>query len=77
MSDIPSNELISINELNNYSWKEVWNALYYSFINKNKKKLKNNYGTASQVAHWNNKTTKEKNELLALAKKYKNLIKKY
>lgn len=59
-----------------HEWFEIWNALYYSFINKNKKKLESNYGTASQVMHWKNKTNKEKKQLLDLAAKYKRYLNK-
>ncbi|ARF10615.1 deoxyribodipyrimidine photolyase-related protein [Hokovirus HKV1] len=54
----------------NYEWYEVWNSLYYAFINKHKEILKKNYGTAQQVKHWNDKTSSEKNDLLKIAKKY-------
>jgi len=54
-----------------YEWYNVWNALYYSFINKNSKKLSKNYGTANQVSNWKAKSVTEQKELLILAAKYK------
>lgn len=51
-------------------WFEVWDALYYNFIDDNKKYLGDNYSTANIVRIWNNKTDKEKKELLEISKKY-------
>ena len=51
-------------------WWEIWDALYYNFINKHKKILKNNYATSRQVKHWENKTKKEQKELISKAKSY-------
>lgn len=71
MSKISGNDNMNIEELKDYAWKDVWNALYYSFINSNKIKLKKNYGVANQVSNWNRKNATEKRELLALSNKYK------
>ena len=57
-----------------YEWFEVWDALYYNFINDNKTYLKKNYATARSVSHWNKKSASEKKELLNIAKEY---LKKY
>ena len=53
-----------------YEWYEIWNALYYNFINENKKELSQNYATASSVSHWNNKNNSEKKHLLDIARQY-------
>lgn len=57
-----------------YEWYEVWDILYYNFINKHKTVLSKNYSTASAVTHWNNKKEIQKRQILALAKEY---FKKY
>lgn len=53
-----------------YEWFDIWDALYYNFINNNKKYLSSNYSTANSVSVWNKKTNKEKEELIDIAKKY-------
>jgi deoxyribodipyrimidine photolyase-related protein len=42
-----------------YSWNEIWDCLYYNFINKNKDYLKKIYSTASSVGHLKRKTSNE------------------
>jgi deoxyribodipyrimidine photolyase-related protein len=58
----------------NYEWYEIWNALYYNFINNNKLEFSKNYAIASAVGHWNKKSASEKSKLLSIAKQW---IKKY
>ena len=53
-----------------YEWYDIWDALYYNFINDNKKEFSKNYAIASAVSHWNKKNKQEKNKLLDIAKKY-------
>lgn len=77
MSNYNLNNVISIKGMNNYKCNEVWNSLYYAFISKHSNKLKKNYGTASQVMHWNNKTRSEKSKLLKLSRTYKKIIQNY
>jgi deoxyribodipyrimidine photolyase-related protein len=55
-------------------WETLWDILYYNFINKHYNLLKNNYGTAMQVKHWDNKDNKEQNEIKKLAKNYINKL---
>jgi deoxyribodipyrimidine photolyase-related protein len=55
---------------NMYTWADIWNALYYNFINSNKDYLKKNYSLASSVSHWNNKSSTDKKQLLNLAQSY-------
>lgn len=50
-------------------WWKIWDAIYYSFIHKHYDLLKNNYATSRQTIHWKNKSEKEKEEILKLAKK--------
>jgi len=57
-----------------YTWDEVWDCLYYNFINKNKLYLKKIYSTASAVAHLNKKSSSEINKITKIANLY---LKKY
>ena len=59
-------------ELNNkeYEWYDVWDAIYYNFISQNVKEFAKNYAISRQVAHWKNKSPKEKKEINKIAKSY-------
>lgn len=57
-----------------YEWYEVWDALYYNFLNEHKKYLKKIYSTAFMVKILENKSTSEKNKLFDIAREY---LKKY
>lgn len=67
-----SNYIHKMSTFKNDSWSEIWNALYYSFIDKHYKLLKGNYATARQVKHWDDKSEDDKKELLKIAKIYIN-----
>jgi len=70
MSDYKSNkDTILINKIS-YQWDEIWDALYYNFINTHYKILKKNYFIARNIAHWDKKTKKEKDHILFLANAY-------
>ena len=73
MSDFKQNQFtqLTINK-QNYYWNEIWDALYYNFINNNKNTLKKFYGTAYIVSHWNKKGKNEQKQLIKLAKNYLN-----
>lgn len=43
-----------------YEWYEIWDALYYNFINENKNEFSKNYSLANIVSYWNKKTKKNK-----------------
>jgi len=60
---------ITINN-KNYSWFDIWNGLYYKFINDNKEKLKKIYAIAMQVKYWNNMNTVNKSSHINLASLY-------
>lgn len=47
--------------------KELYDAIYYNFISKNKEKLSKNYFTARNVAHYNKKTASQKREISRIA----------
>lgn len=53
-----------------YEWFEVWDALYYNFINNNKTEFSKNYSLATSVAHWNKKSKGDQDKLLHIAKAY-------
>jgi deoxyribodipyrimidine photolyase-related protein len=59
-------------KINNYEWFEVWDALYYNFINNNKTIFAKNYAIASSVSNWNKKSKDEQQKLLKIAKWYLN-----
>jgi len=57
------NEKIILNNIE-YEWYDIWDALYYNFINNNKIYLKSIYATANSVFIFQRcKSTKEKTEL--------------
>jgi len=57
-----------------YDWDEVWDALYYNFINSNKLYLKKIYSTAASVANLNKKSLEEIRRIVRLSNLY---LKKY
>lgn len=56
----------------NYEWDEVWDAVYYAFIDKHFEYLMKNYSTSRQALHWKNK--KNKSQVLTLAVEYLKFI---
>jgi len=53
-----------------YTWYDIWDALYYNFINEHKKYLKSIYATANSVYILNKKSQKDKEEMFKIAKLY-------
>jgi deoxyribodipyrimidine photolyase-related protein len=53
-----------------YAWYEIWDALYYNFINENKTYLKSIYATANSVYILNKKAQKDKEKMFKIAKLY-------
>ena len=53
-----------------YFWYDIWDALYYNFINDNKTYLKSIYATANSVYILNKKSQKEKEKMFKIAKLY-------
>jgi deoxyribodipyrimidine photolyase-related protein len=71
MSNYSKNKsVVKLKDGNEYGWDEIWDALYYNFINKHYAILKKIYATARNVYHWDNKSKEEQNRLLKLAKLY-------
>jgi len=61
---------IKLSLFEEYTWCQIWDALYYRFIYKNHDMLKKIYATARNVAHWDKKSKKDQDDLLELADKY-------
>lgn len=53
-----------------YSWCDIWDALYYNFINTHKKYLSKIYATANSVYILDRKSNTEKENMFKLAKAY-------
>jgi deoxyribodipyrimidine photolyase-related protein len=53
-----------------YKWDQVWDALYYSFIDVHHDYLSKNYSTASQAKNWTKKSAKSKTTIRDLAREY-------
>ena len=66
------NKIIINNE--EFEWYEIWDGLYYNFINDNIKILEKNYSTSNIASIWKKKSKEDKDKLLKIANKY---IKKY
>jgi deoxyribodipyrimidine photolyase-related protein len=66
-----SKYILRMSNFKSGDWCEIWDALYYDFINKNKKVLASNYATAMQVKHWTNKTSTAQKNILNIADNYK------
>ena len=69
-SKLPKEQGNKVIEKELYYWNEIWDALYYNFINKNYNLLKKIYAVARNVVHWDKKSINEKNRLLKIAKKW-------
>lgn len=64
-----SNYIFKMSNFKNINnWKEIFDALYYNYINTNFKELKSDYGLRYQIAYWNKKNNKK--EILDIATKY-------
>jgi deoxyribodipyrimidine photolyase-related protein len=75
MSDYKSELCVEINNTK-YKWDTIMNALYWSHIHKYSNEFKKIYATASGVARWEKFHNTKQNELIELAKLYKNWIHK-
>jgi len=74
MSDFKSSEITFGETV--CKWDEVYDALYYSLIDRYSDIYRKVYATASAVYRWEKFDLKKKNELKALAKKYTDWIHK-
>ena len=64
-----SNYILKMSNIKKGEWTNIWDAKYYSFIDKHYDFLKHNYATARQASNWLKKDKKTKKELLEMAKK--------
>ena len=67
-----SNYIIKMSNLKKGEWSEIFDSLYYNFINKNQNKLIKIYFTINSVLQWRNKTNQK--EILKISNDY---IEKY
>jgi deoxyribodipyrimidine photolyase-related protein len=59
-----SNYIIKMSDYKKGEWSDLFDAIYYNFINNNIDYLKKNYATSRQVAHWNKKSAVEKKNII-------------
>jgi deoxyribodipyrimidine photolyase-related protein len=69
-----SNYILKMSNFKKGTWCEIWDAVYYAFINKHLKLLSSNYATAMQVKHWKNKSKIEQTNILKISTKYNKSI---
>lgn len=55
-------------------WNDVWDALYYAFINKHATLLAKNYSTASAVGRWKSMPAAKKKAILSAAEGFLRLV---
>ena len=67
-------EKVKFDKNNEYEWYEVWDALYYNFIDNNITYLSKNYSTANIVSIYKKKSKEDKDNLKYIATEY---MKKY
>ena len=70
MSDYKNNTSTVKLKDTEYKWDEIWDSLYYNFINTHYKSLKKNYFMSRNTMHWDNKSNEDKKKILELSKKY-------
>jgi deoxyribodipyrimidine photolyase-related protein len=64
-----SNYILKMSNFKRDEWADIWDALFYAFILKHKKKLsKTPY--IRNLSHWNKKTKSEKDEIIKLANRF-------
>jgi deoxyribodipyrimidine photolyase-related protein len=72
---VSSNYIFKMSNFKNINnWKEIFDALYYNFINKNYKELKYDYGLRYQLSYWKKKNNKQ--EIIKIANEYIKKLKK-
>jgi deoxyribodipyrimidine photolyase-related protein len=65
-----SNYILKMSNYKKGEWCKIWDSLYYHFIYNHRDLLKKIYATSMQVKHWDNKSSKNKEEIIKLAKSY-------
>ena len=64
------NYILKMSNFKKDEWCNIWESLYYNFINDNINLLKNNYSTAIMVKHWKNKSKDEQKKIINTALNY-------
>lgn len=64
------NYILKMSNFKKGEWCNIWNSLYYLFIDNNKKLLSKSYAVANTVNVWNKKPEKEKKEIKKIANNY-------
>jgi deoxyribodipyrimidine photolyase-related protein len=64
------NKMSTFKRSSNDGWSDIWDALYYNFINKHQELFKKNYAIALQVKNWNNKTDSEQKIIIKKANEF-------
>jgi predicted O-linked N-acetylglucosamine transferase (SPINDLY family) len=67
--------VVNIHDID-YKWTDIWDALYYRFVSKNKDMLKKIYAAARNVAQWEKKSHDEQTKLINLSNIYLNWLNK-
>jgi len=65
-----SNYILKMSTFKKGDWCNIWNSLYYLFIDKHKKMLSSSYAVANTVNLWNKKSENEKKEIKKTANNY-------
>ena len=58
------------------NWSEIFNCLYYNYINKNFNILKNDYGLRFQISLWKKKSKEYKDKIINIGKNYIKILNK-
>ena len=66
------NYIVKMSDYKKGEWSDIWMALYYNFLDKNYKKLKDNPRMGMMLNNYKNKSKKEINEYRKIAKKFIN-----
>jgi len=53
-----------------HDWADVFDALYYHFIDQHEEKLRHYYATSRNVAHWEHKSKENQQQMIKLAEDY-------
>ena len=64
------NYILKMSNFKKGEWCNIWESLYYNFINDNINLLKNNYSTAIMVKHWKSKSKDEQKKIINTALNY-------
>jgi len=65
-----SNYILKMSNYKSDKWCNIFNCLYYNYIDKNFDTLKNDYGLRFQLSLWKKKSFEEQKNIIDIAKKY-------